>query len=300
MKQIFLGVLALSAFASVVLYFLSIEHVYVSWGARGLLETVNNVMRVEWLTAAGQSGPGAFQSLQERMVSGKETPVRVSFNNHKASAYASRLLSVMGSMLVAVLTDRALIVANWTHANKYIQEPVSLCLHKFPAESEFNMDLRPDEIVAIKASSKEIRVALEQLLLTGHMNGTASLLPPASSHRVLIRDSSLDSYAYMFAICADPVYYARLLDYGLVERQVIDTATLALSSPTLDHQASRLEDVLRVGFSAVGSLLRKYWLPEEPLAQKIDTFTEKYLMVGGHCVFSNIRFKGFNFPVSLF
>ena len=237
------------------------------------------------LAAIGQSdGQGkekernlnAFRAIQQRIIDG-QLPVRVSFNCLAMNGYGNRVYSVLSSLVLAILTDRALIVSRWPIIKKFIYEPVPECFNDYRhIRSEFNINHRKKSIVGLPLYSGTFKVAkdVDELVQTK--------LPPDHVKRVQMCNPD----ALFFAMCANPQTYEKLYNYGLVSRSTIDQAypmadkkssSAASASP---HQ--RLESVLRVGFEAAGNLLYHYWRPKPSLRRDINHYVDAHFK--GHFV----------------
>ena len=89
---------------------------------------------------------------------------------------------------------------------------------------------------------------------------------------------------YFFLICANPFYYEKLYNYGLVSRTTVldayEKANDKASKRFTKHQ--RLSSLLRVGFEVAGNLLNKHWSPKAHIRQVVDHFVDTYFR--GHYV----------------
>ena len=209
----------------------------------------------------------AFELLQRRIVDG-ELPLRVSVNIMRVNGYGNRVYSWLTSLVLALLSDRAVFLANWRNIGKYIDEPF------YAAFNYSRVNKSASRLTTAQlAIGHKYRWRLHKSV--DYMTRRDDTLNATKSADVVL-NSLAD--AHFFAMCANPTNYAKLFAYGLVSRQTLELATAALNTSESEELSSdrKLESVLFVGFRVAGRLLNAYWRPTASLSQVIDKYASEY------------------------
>ena len=99
-----------------------------------------------------------FYEIHEKNLfsSNGKNPCNISFNEaSKQNGYANRLYSLFSSLLVAILTDSALLV-DWPHIHHYIQPPINIFLQNISTLNarNYNSVSETIHVSILKASSQ--------------------------------------------------------------------------------------------------------------------------------------------------
>ena len=76
-----------------------------------------------------------YRQIHESIINGKST-TRITFNGFTPAGYGNKIYSLLTSMVIAILTDSALII-RWKDIDKYVQEPFNQSFHNFENEQSF-------------------------------------------------------------------------------------------------------------------------------------------------------------------
>ena len=63
-----------------------------------------------------------FREIHAKII-GKKLPLRVTFNGYTDGGYGNRIYSMLTSLVIAILTDSALLI-QWNEIENYIEEPL--------------------------------------------------------------------------------------------------------------------------------------------------------------------------------
>ena len=147
----------------------------------------------------------------------------MSINGYSPGGYANKLYSVISSLVVALLTDSAVII-RWEYINELIEEPVDSAFATFDSENDFNACYMNETIKWITA-----RQSWEK---NKTLNTFIDTYIPTKRRRFLYK--SYDPY--FFEICSNPIYYEKLKYYQLVSAETINNALTKLM--TTPHSAT--------------------------------------------------------------
>lgn len=173
--------------------------------------------------------------------------------------YCNRIYSMLSSLLIALLSDRALLI-DWKHIDKYIEEPlynafnIKNYTHKYNVESlhEFSYEQ------AWKPNKTRAKLTINQLLKP-HIN--------------IVKFD--DFTAYFFELCLSYKFYDKLSSYGLVSKETLHNANKASKDFSLDE--SLKQDILfKVGYEVGGNLLRLFWKPKRFIKNMIDYYKDNH------------------------
>ena len=76
-----------------------------------------------------------------------------------------------------------------------------------------------------------------------------------------------------FEICANPIYYEKLLHYNLTEKITVEIALNTARNLSIYSVEKQSHDLFKVGFEVGGRLLNRVWLPHT----EIQNITNYYL-----------------------
>ena len=205
----------------------------------------------------------AFVATHEAIMDGL-VPPRLSINFLEQNGYGNRMYSVITSFVIAVLSERALIV-KWENIRPYIREPFKMSFHTFDGPNEFNIDFKPDEVILFPKcdGNWEIKKNLKELIKTR--------LPPMKAQRV----AYVEIEGQFMWICSNPAFYEKLYEFGLVSRPTIDKASGLLNSTTAKN-GEKIDAVLRVGFEVGSTFMNKYWTPYENVTSQVNYYYDKF------------------------
>ena len=213
----------------------------------------------------------AFRTQHARIMS-REAPLRLCFAGPTpdTNGYGNKLYSLVSALVVAVLSERALIV-RWHGIEQYMSEPLKLAFHNFTTHRDpFNADYNTSNLT----NTQQI---VSNYMLDWQLNRNIDMLTSQrlDSTRHMPRVSVKTCEAYFMSLCANPAHYAKLSALGLVDNQTLVEARQALTwNATVHHH--RLERLLRVGYQAGGRLLNAMWLPNAALAEQINHYVSNF------------------------
>ncbi len=205
----------------------------------------------------------AFHAIQREIVDAKRTPIRVSINGYTMGGYANKLYSMLSSLVVALLTDSALVV-RWHHIDHYIEEPFDSAFANFTSlDHDFNANYKTDTITTIHSQQGWKRHKDLKTL-------TRTFLSP-SHNRFLYNEYD----PFFFEVCSNPIYYAKLEHYQLVSAATVDDALTKLHKTARFTDDQKLNSVLQIGFEVGGHLLNKLWIPKLSLRTRIESYYQR-------------------------
>jgi hypothetical protein len=194
-----------------------------------------------------------FRQIQLEILNGtsKKYPIRrVSFRDIASGGYGNKMYALLGSMAISILVDAALII-RWDHYMNFIEEP-------YPFPGSYADYSKRNDTFNIEWNKEEIF----------HTSDGGYLFEPKPMHLLVkteidIRNHSRfrSAHSLIFGVCTNPIYYDKLLDYGLVSNQTVKNArrvAFNMQNYTVDEQAFKL---FQVSFEVAGNLLNKAWIP---------------------------------------
>ena len=197
-------------------------------------------------------------------------PLKLSINGVYVNGYGNRMYSILTSFVIAILTDRALII-KWESMHPYIKEPFNMTFYNFTGlQNEFNVDYKMNEVYNFTWSTNNWRI-------NKTLNELVKTTIPDDKKRIYYH--LVD--AQFFSICSNPIYYEKLYETGLVERETIDAASVILTDDKAD-EPTKVEKMLRVGFEVGGNLLRNYWQTTDNFSTQVNYYYENFFK--GHFV----------------
>ena len=208
-----------------------------------------------------------YMRIHQSILGSNDQVKKIVFSGDIREGYGNRLYTFLSSLLVAVLTDSALVV-NWEGINKYIQPPISLFYVKDTRGCVGNSKKDTLELHAKDAwmSQKDIQSLM------------ATTIPEGYSKYVY---KSYD--AFFMEIACNPVYFDKIRAYGLASNATINDALQTVNTKS-STEADKRRTLFKVGYEVGGNLLNKVWTPNKRLMKIIDEFVEKefadYFVIG--------------------
>jgi hypothetical protein len=199
----------------------------------------------------------------------KNQSLKIVFNGlSERVSYGKMLYSFLTSLLIAILTDSALLL-KWKHMDKYIEEPLYQTFNQFDhVMNELNIEFNKKDIYYFKIKSNS------SLSHNEHMNDLRDTMIPNNYSRIYYESSE----AYYFEICSNPIYYDKLLSFDLVRNGTVLQALKLVQnmdlSPSITNDEVRINRILQIGFEVSGNLLNKFWLPKQNIQNLIDFYLE--------------------------
>jgi hypothetical protein len=186
---------------------------------------------------------------------------RISFNEGGLSqeGYGNRLNSITSSLLVAVLTGSQLMV-RWPEVESFVELPIKVFTNKSVIQSKDSSyePIRPTQSWRIK---KEIDKLMQTKLV------------PNKNKYIYIEGGT-----YYMEICTNPVYFDKLLQYGLV-REASVTAALDIIKRGRDaSDYEKQEKLFQVGFEVGGNLINKFWMPSKQIMSDVDAYVKEMFL----------------------
>ena len=176
-----------------------------------------------------------YLAIHERIIEHKPPPVKVCFvPTHLYRGFADKLFATVASLTVAMLTDSALVI-NWPHIDTYVLEPLPHSLRNFTAPNGLNVNHRPEELVGLSTLSTN----------AGRRNVSTfvNMSIPSSAYRLFYDDHHV---TFLFQLCANPAYYDKLIEYGLITKKTVDISREVLRN-SLFSTDKKFESVLSIG-----------------------------------------------------
>ena len=202
-----------------------------------------------------------FKIIHDKILSG-QLPLKVHFNEAFRYTYMEATFSYITSMVIAILTESALIFnPDGPTLASVIKEPFNGSFRNYTVKQDnFNYQYNLGEIVGIGSEYSRTQTTKNASLFI------KTQLPNAT------RTSFGAFEAYFMAICSNPIYYEKLHQYGLVQREVIDKAKEYVLNADKYTNEELLRTVLQVGFDVGGMLLNTYWTYQENVQERIDYY----------------------------
>jgi hypothetical protein len=212
-----------------------------------------------------------FKLIHDNIMNGSLT-LKLSINGYTKGGYANKLYSMLTSLVIALLTDSAFII-RWQHIDSFIKEPFYKSFYDFGHEkSEFNAEYFKKNMYRPKA--------LSAWALSRNMSILIETKVPLNMKRILYDDYD----PYFFEICSNPIYFKKLLNYGLVGHKTVLKAIDVTKNMSNFSEEDKQNFILRVPFEVGGNLLNKIWIPKDHILNKINYFVNNlfngYFMIG--------------------
>jgi hypothetical protein len=179
------------------------------------------------------------------------------FSGEIKEGYGNRLYTFLSSLLIALLTDSALIV-NWRGIEKYIEPPIDILYVKNAHGCSKSSKETPFEMKAQYAwkSHKDINSIIKTKI-------------PVNHNKFLYK--SFDAL-YMEIAC-NPNYYEKIRSYNLASEATLDDALHNLNGKT-SSEAEKRAACFKVGFEVGGNLLNRIWTPNKLISDIVNAFVE--------------------------
>jgi hypothetical protein len=184
---------------------------------------------------------------------------KLTINFSPEGGYGNKLYSYLSSLLIAILTDSALVVL-WNFRggnldmNKYIDSPL-----KNMFESDF-IDL--NDICYLEPTQ------------AWRVNKNVELLSKTKIKEDCTRYSFRNISSYFMEVCCNPIYYDKLLSYNLASKVTIENARKALSNEAMSD-AKKQDYVFSVGYEVGGNLLNQIWMPRKRIRDIVNYYLNK-------------------------
>jgi hypothetical protein len=76
-------------------------------------------------------------------------------------------------------------------------------------------------------------------------------------------------HALSFALCTNPIYYDKFLEYGLVSKSTVEQARRVAANMQNYSSIDKANSLFQVSFEVGGNLLNKMWRPKEKIRKMI-------------------------------
>ena len=182
---------------------------------------------------------------------------KIVFSGEIKEGYGNRLYSFLSSLLIALLTDSALIV-NWRGIEKYIEPPIDIFYVKNSKMCTKTTKEAPFEMKAQYAwnAQKDINNIIQTKI-------------PLDHNKFLYK--SLDAL-YMELAC-NSMYYDKIRSYNLASDATLDDAISNLNSKA-SSEAEKRAACFKVGYEIGGNLLNRIWTPNKLISDMVNAFVE--------------------------
>jgi hypothetical protein len=204
-----------------------------------------------------------FKLIHKNIIQNKTKEVKVSINGPTPDGYANKLYSMLSSMVIAILTDSALII-RWPDIDTYIQEPLYKSFSKefdLSEQNELNANYKQDEVYSPQPKFGWIIEKNMSILIRTKL--------PSNKNRFSYKIIK----AYFYELCSNPIYYKKLTYYNLVDLKTIGKALDSFNSNSNKEMSN---EILKIGFEVGGNLLNKLWIPNQKLLNKINYYYKNH------------------------
>jgi hypothetical protein len=214
-----------------------------------------------------------YKIIHNDIMAGKK-PLKLTYNGYTMiGGYANKLYSMLSSLVIALLTDSAIII-RWVHINSFIKEPFNM--------SFYNFDIKKDEFnVEYNRSLFYVPTKSEaSWYFFKHMD----LLIKTEIPMNFTRYHYWNYDPIFYEICSNPSYYSKLYYYGLVSKETVLNAYETTRNMSQHSREIKQKHILKVPFEVGGNLLNKMWIPNDFLLEKINYYLKNkfsnYFVIG--------------------
>ncbi len=212
-----------------------------------------------------------YKQIHENILNNK-TKLKISFNESPSAGYANRLYSMLSSLVVALVSDSAIVI-KWDRIDEFIEEPFVKMFDRFEKQqNEFNFRYKKENLLTLNT--------INQWSKYKDMKSLIQTKIPQDANRFYYNSIN----GYFFEICCNPIYYEKFYHYGLVNRNTIDKAFKLTKNMTANSNQVNQNIIIQVGFEVGGNLLNKMWIPKPFIKKQIDNYLNKtfhdYFMIG--------------------
>jgi hypothetical protein len=201
-----------------------------------------------------------YRLLHKSIIQLKKFPIKVSINGYTAEGYANKMYSVITSLVIAILTDSAIVI-RWNNIDKFIEEPAYLAFKNYDLEmNELSANYKTEEIFVPRP--------VYGWKIEKDMNALIKTKLPDNKNRFIYNQL----IAYFFEICSNPIYYDKLLYYKLVSKNRIDSANEIISNLNNYTNKVKTNVILDIGYQVGGNLLNRMWIPKRDLLDLINSY----------------------------
>ncbi len=198
-----------------------------------------------------------YADIHKGILGSSDVNRKIVFSGEIKEGYGNRLYTFLSSLLIALLTDSALIV-NWRGIEKYIEPPIDILYVKNAHGCSKSSKETPFEMKAQYAwkSHKDINSIIKTEI-------------PVNHNKFLYK--SFDAL-YMEIAC-NPNYYEKIRSYNLASEATLDDALHNLNGKT-SSEAEKRAACFKVGFEVGGNLLNRIWTPNKLISDIVNAFVE--------------------------
>lgn len=211
-----------------------------------------------------------YVKLHRSIMESNDPDKKMVFSGDIKEGYGNRLYTFLSSILIAILTDSALVV-NWDGIEKYIEPPIDIFYAK-----KNNLDCLKNSGIHKKAYEMHAAYGWNQ---NKDIQAIMSTNIPLGYNKYIY--NSID--ALFMEICANPIYFDKLLVYNLTSQSTINQARKIINTVSSSDSQKR-EYLFKIGFEVGGNLLNRIWTPNQVIAQIVDSFVQSqfkgYFVIG--------------------
>ena len=215
------------------------------------------------LASSGKRDLTAFRATHEKILN-KHLPLKIVYNDMSLTGYANMIYSFMSTILIGILTDRAVILNNWPDMTPNIREPLPDAFRVFNESDEFNINFKRDEVHTFEndrllffQANKSLTMLLNYTINDNHTRIRFNQFSPS-----------------FFGMSANPKYHQKLYETGLVAKSTLDNA-LAVVNDERATNASKLDALLTIGYEVGSNLLNTFWIPYPNITRIVDDHVDK-------------------------
>ena len=243
---------------------------------------VKNIKNIKYSSRFNQ-----YRIIHEKILNGSISPPRLSINGFTEAGYGNKIYSMLTSMIIALLTDSALII-KWNDIDKYIEEPfkntfnqnvyLNLISNLDKRSKSMIVEMRPKLSKYMWIDEKEknldeiIKTNLEMIIGDDDKNSPIDLIDYKNNKGFQINYNNIQPL--FFEICSNPIYYSKLLEFNLTKQETINEAINILNSnrSNLLNNQIKSHKLFKIGYEVGGNLLNKLWKPRDYIQKQIDYY----------------------------
>ncbi|CAF0773369.1 unnamed protein product [Brachionus calyciflorus] len=214
-----------------------------------------------------------YFDIHEKILNSVDPMKKIVFSEHVRVGFGNRLYNVLTSTLIAILSDSAIQI-KWPYIDKYIKTPALYALRFCESTSQLSIDYRDRELNFILPEGTENNWSYDKKL---ELIGISSI---NTDHKRLVYNGYMPHF---FELSANPIYYNKLLEYGLVRNETIFKANEALSNDNM-NELEKIESLYMIGFEVGSNLLNEFWLIKPSFLNEINSFyndnLKDYFVIG--------------------
>ncbi|CAF0976282.1 unnamed protein product [Brachionus calyciflorus] len=177
---------------------------------------------------------------------------RITFCIPGSVGYGNKIYTLISSMVVAIITDTAIKI-EWPEIEQFIQCPLKDIFKKYDSPNQ-DKRLRINPIADLDWKYEKSIENLKDIGIPLDM----------------IEYKYINYEPLFFALCSNPSYHQKLLDYDLVKKESILNAKEVFTKGKNLSESEAINRLYQIGFEVGSNLLNKIWTFEPNFQAEID------------------------------